>query len=346
MENIDYDLYEVLGITEDERKLKGKEFEKVLKKRYKAKALEFHPDRNVGKSESEIKEAEEMFKRVNFANSVLSDQKKRDEYDNGGNSESLFSRMRDMMKNFMGGFSGFENEESCEGYSTVKLTMDDLVNPGKYKKIRYSCYAKCSKCGGIGGDGHPCSECGGSGMKTVRATYNQIIQTTCPSCGGMGFVVTNRCDKCDGSGKEERQAEHTIAVPSGARDNMVMTLVIDSSTRIRIKFVYDESVANSGFEVKGDDVYSELWITLPEAILGVTKRVKLPDGGSVDVKVKQGVNNKDLYRLSSKGLPDRYGNRGNFYCTVRYSIPNQLNDKEMKVVTELSKMEHFKEIKK
>lgn len=346
MENIDYDLYEVLGITEDERKLKGKDFEKVLKKKYKAKALEFHPDRNVGKSESEIKEAEEMFKRVNLANSVLSDQKKRDEYDNGGTSESLFSKMRDMMKNFMGGFSGFETEDSCEGYSTVSLTMDDMMNPGKYKKIGYSAYTKCPKCGGYGGSVKPCRECGGSGMKTVRATYNQIVQTTCQHCGGSGFVVTNKCDKCGGNGREESQGEFELKIPYGVRGGMVMLYNIDNGMKIQVRFVYDETVKESGFEIKGDDVYSELWITLPEAILGTSKKVGLPDGGSIEVKVKGGVGNKDIYRLPSKGLTDKYGNRGNFYCVVRYSIPSQLSDKERDIVTELSKMEHFKRIEK
>jgi molecular chaperone DnaJ len=217
------DLYKVLGITDDEKRLTGNDFKNVISKKYKDLAKKYHPDRWVNGSEEEKKDAEEKFKDISNAYSVLSDDQKRHEYDMGGMNfgGSGFNPFEGFDPfSFFGG-RGQQRERVVKGdddNATISITLEEAFNGGE-KEITYSTYVPCSECDGTGSKDkkkHTCPQCNGTGriVKTNR-NGNMISQQImgCPHCHGTGEVVTNPCSKCKGSGVEYKQKTIKIEIP-------------------------------------------------------------------------------------------------------------------------------------
>ena len=250
------DYYEVLGVsknaTADE-----------IKKAYRKKAIQYHPDKNPGD-----KEAEEKFKEAAEAYDVLSDADKRARYDQfghsmgpqgfGGGSGGYGSyggfgggmSMEDIFAHFGDIFGGrFSGDDSFGGFGgaaggrarkhvnkgtdlriTVKVTLKDIMN-GVYKKLKIPKLVACPHCKGTGAkDGtafHTCQRCHGTGyVTTVQQTFMGPMQSqsVCPECNGEGKVITEKCTYCNGQGVEKKEEIVSFHMPAGVENDMVLTL--------------------------------------------------------------------------------------------------------------------------
>lgn len=244
------DLYSILGLQH------GASIDEV-KKSFKKLAVQFHPDKQQGKSDAEKKAAEEKFKEINEAYSVLSDAKKKQEYDTfgsvGGGGMNMgggFADMADFIRNMhsagMSGFNPFANDDDdfnpfgggdrqviINGNDIrirIDCTIEDIYNSAN-KTVKYSRKIKCSECNGSGSKNNEkttCPHCHGTGLytETKRISPFQVIQntTTCPYCHGTGQMIKDPCRKCNGTGLEETKETVTIPIPIEVRDGVVLTM--------------------------------------------------------------------------------------------------------------------------
>ena len=230
--------YDILGVKKDAS-------EKEIKNAFRKLSLKYHPDKQVGKSDDEKKKAEDKFKEINEAYSVLSDPEKKKKYDTfgsvdggsggfggswsdlfGGHSGSGFGGFEEIFRDIenarngrrTGRSSAWENvyehiEPGTDIRMTIPLTIEEIFN-GCTKKVKYNRNTRCPNCHGDGGTGkHVCTHCNGTGLMT-RLTRNgfMTVQETvpCTYCNGKGTVIDTKCPTCNGSGF--RQTSNTIDV--------------------------------------------------------------------------------------------------------------------------------------
>lgn len=249
--------YEILGVDKNATP-------EEIKKAYRKKAIQYHPDRQGGKSDAEKKEAEDKFKEAAEAYGVLSDPDKRQRYDqfgragvggaagNGGpfggfsggmSMDDIFSMFGDIFggrSGFGGGFSGFGGSSYSGGSQRrfrgsdlrvkVKLSLKEVAE-GVDKKFKLKKYVTCTHCNGTGAEGssssETCPNCHGSG--TVVKNQQTILgtmqtRTTCPTCGGEGKIVKNKCKQCAGEGIVYGEEVVTVKIPAGVAEGMQLSM--------------------------------------------------------------------------------------------------------------------------
>lgn len=359
------DYYKILGLTDEEKKLQGDEFEKVLKNRYKPLVLKLHPDRQQNKSEKEKKEAEEKFKEIAEAYEVLSDPQKRAEYDNpmsgfqfngfGGTSfEDLFSAFNPFGNMGFGNMGGQSNRV-VKGQSiriVVDLTLEDMFN-GVKKTVKYNRNDKCHQCNGSGRLSNSreeiCSKCGGTGqIFTQRGGWQTI--STCPHCQGKGKMLINPCPNCNGNGLEVKQHQVEINIPKGTFNGFNFSINGEGCAPELGNGVYGDlivvirEIQHDKFIRDNNDLYVELEIPVVDAILGCTTTVNTIDGKTLSTKIPQGVTDGTKIRFVGKGMPIYEHNNlfGNMYAIVRLKMPKALNESEIKLLNELKEKDNFK----
>lgn len=352
------DYYKILGVeknaTQDE-----------IKKAFRKLSIKYHPDKNQGN-----KEAEEKFKEIAEAYSVLSDEKKRAEYDNPSTTNFSsgfdFSGMdiNDILNSF--GFGGgFDPFGMGGGRSSrmvnkggnlrirIGLTLEEMLN-GVKKKIRYKRYDACPDCGGKGltkdSKVERCSHCGGTGKEFSVNGPMQMIRT-CPHCHGTGQIVTNPCKKCGGNGVIEAQNEIEIDIPKGVFQGAQLNMEGYGHAPIKMDGVYGDLLVeivekpHNLFTRNGNDLYIEIEVPVIDALLGCTKEVPTIDGKKLTVKLPQGVEDGHQVRFTGYGM-SIYGTnkRGNMLGVVRLVLPQKLDEDEVKLLKELKEKKHFKNI--
>lgn len=334
------DYYATLGVSKDASP-------DEIKKAYRKKALEFHPDRNPNNPK-----AEAQFKKVSEAYEVLSDESRRRTYDQYG-EEGLnagmgggghggfhhgaggFSSMEEALRTFMGAFGGgggggqqgggFESffggggheEESLKGTSkkaTVKVTFEDAAR-GSEKEIAINNYITCETCHGLGAKSKAgiktCNTCQGKGqIYQSRGFFS--MSSVCHQCGGAGQVIVDPCKTCSGQGRVKEKQRIKIKIPAG----------VDNGMRLKMSgygdagppggqpgdlYVYIEVEDHEAFTREGDDVYLELPLTFGEAALGCKKDVPTPLGESCRIQIPEGTQNGKLLRVAGKGFPNVHG---------------------------------------
>ena len=236
------DYYEVLGVSKNATK-------EELKKAYRKKAIQYHPDKNPGD-----KEAEEKFKEAAMAYEVLSDDNKRSRYDQFGhagvngaagggsgyggmNMDDIFSHFGDIFGGHFSGFGGFGGGQHTQRVNKgsnlrVKLTLTlEEIAEGVEKKIKVKKYVKCSACQGSGaakGSSHTtCTTCNGRGQVTrVTNTILGQMQTssTCPTCGGDGKIIKEKCNVCYGEGIVKDEEVISVNIPAGVEEGMQLSV--------------------------------------------------------------------------------------------------------------------------
>ena len=355
--------YDILGITDEEKKLQGEEFEKILKKKYRKIALEKHPDRQSGKTAAQKKKMEEEFKEASEAYETLLN--KRKEYDNpkssfdfsGGGNGAWGNGFDDLFSHF--GHGGFDfnfdsRNQQVKGTNikiTFELSLEDMMNGAK-KKIKYRPLTLCTHCGGSGMDENSrkrtCKSCGGTGNIFGGSGFMHIRQT-CPTCGGVGYIIENPCSHCNGHGIVRGEKEVELEVPKGVYDGLNLSYsglgnaAPHGNGQQGDLIVHIVQTPHKKFERKGDDLYFNINLKIINALLGCKVNITTLDGRILQAKINKGTPDGTQLRFKGYGMP-KFGNRGvgNMIGTVKLIMPSDLNSKEVDLLKELRKEEHFK----
>ncbi|MCE8182769.1 molecular chaperone DnaJ [Porphyromonas gingivalis] len=360
------DYYEVLGVsknaTDDE-----------LKKAYRKKAIQYHPDKNPGD-----KEAEEHFKEVAEAYDVLSDPQKRSRYDQFGHAglggaagggfggggmsmEDIFSRFGDLFGGF-GGFGGFSDmgggsrrrvRRGSDLRVRVKLSLAD-ISKGVEKKVKVKKQVVCSKCRGDGTEDAngktTCQTCHGTGVVTrVSNTFLGAMQTqsTCPTCHGEGEIITKPCSKCKGEGVEIGEEVISFHIPAGVAEGMQMSVNGKGNAAPRggvngdlIVVIAEEPDPN--LIRNGNDLIYNLLISVPLAIKGGSVEVPTIDGRA-KIRIEAGTQPGKMLRLRNKGLPSVNGyGMGDQLVNVNVYIPESIDAKDEQAIAAMENSDSFK----
>lgn len=369
MEKRDY--YEVLGVsknaTADE-----------LKKAYRKKALQYHPDRNPGD-----KDAEEKFKEAAEAYDVLSDPDKRARYDQFGHNmgqsfgggggfsgggmsmEDIFSHFGDIFGGGagFGGFGGFGGATGARARRRtprgsdlrikVKLTLKE-ISEGVSKTLKIPRYVACDSCKGTGArDGNAyttCSRCNGSGtVITTQQTILGTMQSTavCPDCHGEGRIITEKCTHCGGEGITRKEEVVSFNIPAGVTDGMILTLKGKGNAARHggvngDLLVVIEEERDPELIRDGNDIIYNLMLDFPTAALGGS--VEVPTlTGRARVKIAPGTQPGKVLRLRGKGLPSTEGyGTGDELVNIMVYVPENLNDKEKAAIESLKDSHNVK----
>ncbi|MEG1310984.1 MAG: molecular chaperone DnaJ [Romboutsia sp.] len=352
------DYYEILGVDKNVDA-------QALKKAYRKLAMQYHPDRN-----PDNKEAEEKFKEISEAYEVLSDDTKRQTYDQFGHAGMNGQGGFGGQGGFSGqGFGGFEDifgdmfgdifgggqrtrrrgpERGADIRHSVDISFEEAAF-GKKMSIKINRSEECSECHGSGSKSgtskKTCPTCNGAGeVRTVQRTpFGNIASSrTCSICNGEGEVVESPCNKCNGQGSTRKVKTIEVDIPGGIDDGQMIKLSgqgeIGSKGGPRGDLYIVVNVnSHPLFTREGNDIYFDMPITFVQAALGDEIEVPTLDG-KVKYTVPEGTQTGTVFRLREKGIPRLRGNsRGDQYIKVVVDTPRKLNEKQKDILREFAK---------
>lgn len=345
------DYYEVLGIDKNAT-------DEDIKRAYRKKAKECHPDLHPND-----KEAEARFKELNEANEVLSDPDKRARYDQfgfdgpdmgggaggnpfGGMDFSGMGGMGDIFDQLfnggMGGSAQARRNAPRQGNDVryeLRLTFEEAAK-GCHKSVEFYRYENCATCGGSGAKSgtqpQTCSMCKGTGQIRQSGGWMTTVRT-CPACGGSGKVIKDKCSSCGGSGRVRMRRTLELDVPAGVDDNIVLS-----------KRGQGEPGANGGpngdlliqitvkphklFRREGTNLRLEVPISFTQAALGAEIDVPTLDG-SVKYTIPEGTQTDTEFRIRGKGIQQLgSNNKGDLIFKVRVETPRRLTEKQRELL--------------
>ena len=350
------DYYETLGVK------KGASPDEI-KKAYRTKAKELHPDRN-----KDNPDAENHFKEVNEAYDVLKDAEKKAAYDRfghaafeggmggggrgprpgGGQADfaSAFSDVfDDLFGDFMGGQRGGGRQRAARGSDlryNMRVTLEEAYG-GLQKTINVPTSVQCQACDGSGAEGGAepttCPTC--SGMGKVRAQQGFFtVERTCPTCSGLGQIIQNPCKTCRGQGRVERDRSLSVNIPAG----------VETGTRIRLGgegeagmrggpagdlYIFIEVAKHKLFEREGSNLFCRVPVSMSDAALGGDIEVPTIDGGRSRVKIPEGSQSGRQMRLRGKGMPAlRGGGSGDMFIELAVETPVNLTARQKDLLRE------------
>ena len=356
------DYYESLGISKTATPAE-------IKSAFRKLAKEFHPDVN------KDPKAEEKFKEIQEAYSVLSDEPKRKQYDQFGH-DAFTNNGGGNAGGFQGGFSGGAGGFDFSGFDfgdifsemfgssfggrggssnrrmkgqdvllKMHLTFEEAVF-GTEKTIKLDVEEECDDCNGLGGHGEKrCERCHGSGtitaeQRTILGSY--LTKTTCPNCEGKGYTYEETCSTCRGKGHIRKNKEIEVKIPAG----------VDTDSQLKLTGK-GEAGANGGpsgdvyiefsidshplFKRVENDIYLDFPITISEAILGAKKDVPTLYGGII-LTIPAGTQSGTKMLIKDKGVTNVQSRRkGNMYVVINVVIPTRIDRKQKELIDELSK---------
>lgn len=357
------DYYELLEISKDASK-------DEIKAAFRKKARKYHPDVN------KAPDAEEKFKALGKAYETLMDDQKRSVYDRWGEEglsnagyssqgpfDSGFGNLNDIFESFFGGFgfsSGYERNPNAPkkgGDIRVDITLEfEEAVFGIEKELKIDHLETCEVCGGSGNEpgSQPqvCPTCGGSGRvqqvtNTIMGQFTQI--STCPHCGGSGQKIVNPCKNCKGSGSVELEKTINVKIPRG----------VDDGAKIRIAregdagknggpsgdlFIVLHVKEHEYYKRENFDVYTELPISVPQAVLGDEINIQTLDGDR-KITVPSGTESGRILTLKDAGVPylNNSSRRGNHYVVLKIATPQALSEEERKLYSRLFELSTGKE---
>lgn len=333
----------------------------VIKKAYKKAAIKYHPDKNPGDDT-----AAERFKECAEAYEVLSDDQKRQVYDQYGheglkarggahqysNAEDIFSAFGDIFGDIFGGGGGRRRQRGGPQRGDhlqvgLKVTLAEAA-AGCEKDVVVDRTKSCTRCSGSGAEpGHPpetCEYCGGVGQ-VVQSQGFFRVQTTCPSCRGAGKSISVRCGKCTGSGRESDSKTLTVKVPAGVDTGMQLCLRGEGNAGEAggppgDLYVEVHVQPHKLFERQDTHLICRLPIGYAQAALGTEIDVPRLDGSKTTVKVPAGTQPGQVLRLRGEGLPDPRGGRvGDLHVEVQIEVPKSLDHEHEELLRQLAKYE-------
>jgi molecular chaperone DnaJ len=355
------DYYEILGV--------GKSASKdEIKSAYRKLALKYHPDRNKGD-----KASEEKFKEASEAYHVLSDDKRKANYDQFGHaafqggqgggfqgfedfdfSSSFSDIFDDFFGDFMGGSSGGRGRRSGNRYTKgndlrydLTISLEDAFK-GLDKNIQFTNYKKCSTCSGSGAEpgSKPakCDYCRGSGK--IRSSQGFFtLQQTCPQCNGYGEYINKPCKPCSGNGKIQTQEKLSVKIPKG----------VDDGTRIRLSgkgeagirgglagdlYLFISVDEHEIFKRSNEHLLIDLPVSTSDAILGASIELPSIDGKKILLKIPAGTQHGKQFRIKGKGMPlIRKNIFGDLYVRIITEVPVSLNKRQKEIMEEFRSLE-------
>lgn len=362
------DYYEVLGVA---RNASADD----IKKAYRSKAMEFHPDRNPGD-----KTAEEKFKQAAEAYDVLSDADKRARYDRYGHQgvegmggggggfqgmdfDEILRRAGfdtdDIFSQFFGGGGGrgrgnrYRGERGTNIRIKVKLTLEE-INTGVSKKIKVKKQVTCNTCHGSGardgGTADTCHTCRGSGAinRIVQTPFGAMQSATeCPTCKGSGQIIKNPCNVCKGDGRTFGEETIDVEIPAGVTEGIQLSMGGNGNAGAKGGPAGDllisvEEIPHEEFTREGQNIMYELFVNMADAALGAQLEVPTLDGRA-RFKIPPGTQSGKIIRLREKGLPSVQGyQRGDQLIHINVWTPKHVNDEERKILERLRDLPNFK----
>ena len=330
-----------------------------IKKGYRSKAKELHPDRNTSDPSAESK-----FKEANEAYDVLKDPERKAAYDRfghaafeggmgggGGQRQGDFSSafsdvFDDLFGDFMGGGQrGGGRSRASRGSDlryNLEISLEDAYS-GLQKSINVPTSVQCSPCNGSGAAGgsepSTCPTC--SGMGKVRASQGFFtVERTCPSCSGMGQVISNPCSSCGGQGRSNKDRSLSVNVPAG----------VETGTRIRLSnegeaglrggpagdlYIFIEVREHKIFQRDGNSLFCRIPVSMSGAALGGDIEVPTMDGGRSRVKIPAGSQSGRQMRLRGKGMPAiKSAQKGDMFIEIAVETPVNLTSKQRELLRE------------
>ncbi len=349
------DFYEVLGVS------KGSSADEI-KKAYRRKAKELHPDRN-----SDNPEAEAQFKEANEAYEILKDAEKKAAYDRFGHAAfeggmggggprggpqgqgdfaSAFSDVfDDLFGDFMGGRGGGGRQRAARGADlryNMRVTLEDAY-AGIQKTINVPGTVQCENCSGSGAEGGAepttCPTC--SGMGKVRAQQGFFtVERTCPTCSGLGQIIKNPCKSCGGQGRIEKDRALSVNIPAGVETGTRIRLAGEGEAGMRggpsgDLYIFIEVAPHKIFEREGPNLYCRVPVSMTSAALGGDIEVPTIDGGRSRVKIPAGSQSGRQMRLRAKGMPAlRGGGAGDMMIELAVETPVNLTSRQKELLRE------------
>jgi len=346
------DYYEVLEVSRTDS-------DEEIRKAFRKKALQYHPDRN------KSPDAEEKFKEINEAYQVLTDSKKRAQYDRFGHtgisSEGGFDRpfegfdvfggFGDIFDSFFGDASGRRARVAQQGSDLRQravLSFEEAAF-GVEREVEINRMERCHRCSSTGCEpgtaATTCTACRGSGQvrRTQRSVFGQFAQISpCANCQGKGTVIQTPCTSCRGMGMVRRQRRVAVKIPAGVEDTMQVRLSGEGDVGLNggppgNLYVQVEVQRHAHFQRDGYDLVYRLPLNLAEATLGAEKVVPTLDKTSETLKIPQGTQPGTEFRIRNKGIPHLNGNRrGDLRVVVDLQVPRELSSHQRRLLEELA----------
>jgi molecular chaperone DnaJ len=349
------DYYDVLGVDKKASK-------EDIKKAFHKLAHKYHPDKGTGDAEK--------FKELSEAYSILSDDKKRAEYDSygktfggGGGAGGFnaggfdFSQFQDAFQggfNFdfgdisdlFGGFGG--NGGGARRGRDISIDLEISFKEsvfGTSRKVLLAKVSKCETCHGSGAkpgtETHTCKTCNGAGRihQTTNSIFGQItMQQACKTCHGTGKVPKEKCATCHGEGVYRRQGEIEINVPSGINGGEMVRLTGEGEALVGGAsgdlYVKIHVTPDKRYHKDGINIMSDLSVKLSDALLGHDYQIETLDGTET-VSVKAGVTHGEILTVKGKGIPTNRGKRGDFLVRVKINLPQKLSKTARNLIEKL-----------
>jgi molecular chaperone DnaJ len=347
--------YEVLGVSKNATA-------EEIKKAYRKLAMKYHPDRN-----PDNKEAEEKFKEAASAYEILSDEKKRRQYDQFGhsqyqqmggmgghpggmNTDDIFESFGDIFGDLFGGRQSARKKsgpEPMRGHDLAKeinITLKEAYL-GTKKELSYTRLIACKTCNGSGAKKgskpSACTKCQGTGQVQFRQGFFMYSQA-CGNCSGQGFIISSPCGSCNGKSRIQEYTKFTVNIPAGIYDGAELRIAGKGDAGVYggssgDLFLKIHVIPDKKFRRVGDDLQCLIMLTYPQLVLGAQIEIENIDNTKINIKIPKGCPVGERIVTPGKGFATMRGSvRGNLVVVTQCHIPKKLPAEAKKLLTQYS----------